>query len=130
MKRWWNPMTLILSHVISSYITFTVVAVVFLVTEPVDFQLFFCLLLAPAVVPFLAILGAAYCLDGRKPSWRFLLFALLYSVVFIARTIYAQRHIRRAHRLEAGLCSNCGYNLAGNTSGVCPECGARVLSRE
>jgi hypothetical protein len=25
-----------------------------------------------------------------------------------------------------GTCVNCGYELAGNVSGVCPECGARV----
>lgn len=26
----------------------------------------------------------------------------------------------------AGHCQNCGYNLTGNTSGVCPECGAQM----
>ena len=25
-----------------------------------------------------------------------------------------------------GQCSNCGYDLTGNVSGVCPECGNRV----
>ncbi len=25
-----------------------------------------------------------------------------------------------------GHCQNCGYNLTGNTSGRCPECGERV----
>lgn len=25
-----------------------------------------------------------------------------------------------------GLCANCGYNLMGNTSGVCPECGTMI----
>jgi len=24
---------------------------------------------------------------------------------------------------SGGLCRGCGYNLTGNTSGVCPECG-------
>ena len=27
-----------------------------------------------------------------------------------------------------GLCKTCGYNLTGNVSGVCPECGKRVRS--
>lgn len=31
---------------------------------------------------------------------------------------------RRARRLRLGLCLRCGYDLTGNTSGVCPECGA------
>ena len=36
---------------------------------------------------------------------------------------------RRRPRLrrERGLCCRCGYNLAGNTSGVCPECGAAPM---
>ncbi len=26
----------------------------------------------------------------------------------------------------AGCCKGCGYNLTGNTSGVCPECGEKI----
>jgi hypothetical protein len=34
------------------------------------------------------------------------------------------RHSRRvAKRRNIGHCRHCGYNLTGNTSGVCPECG-------
>jgi hypothetical protein len=29
----------------------------------------------------------------------------------------------RAPQGETGLCTNCGYNLTGNESGRCPECG-------
>ncbi|MCB9850954.1 MAG: hypothetical protein H6817_09660 [Phycisphaerales bacterium] len=29
-------------------------------------------------------------------------------------------------RLVPGRCGRCGYDLTGNTTGVCPECGARV----
>lgn len=28
--------------------------------------------------------------------------------------------------IPAGHCTTCGYNLTGNTSGVCPECGSGV----
>lgn len=28
--------------------------------------------------------------------------------------------------MEANLCKKCGYNLTGNTSGVCPECGTTI----
>ena len=31
--------------------------------------------------------------------------------------------LRRWRRKKRGLCLKCGYNLTGNTSGVCPECG-------
>ncbi len=30
------------------------------------------------------------------------------------------------HRRTAGQCLGCGYNLTGNTSGVCPECGLSI----
>jgi len=33
-----------------------------------------------------------------------------------------RRHVLRRRR-SAGLCPVCGYNLTGNVSGVCPECG-------
>lgn len=31
--------------------------------------------------------------------------------------------VRRILRAKRGLCLQCGYNLTGNWSGVCPECG-------
>ncbi|MCH8146427.1 MAG: hypothetical protein IH987_00305 [Planctomycetes bacterium] len=31
--------------------------------------------------------------------------------------------LRRYRRRKRGLCLRCGYNLEGNVSGVCPECG-------
>jgi hypothetical protein len=30
------------------------------------------------------------------------------------------------HRSKEGLCLKCGYDLTGNVSGTCPECGAEV----
>jgi hypothetical protein len=37
--------------------------------------------------------------------------------------------VRRAelleHRRHQGQCPRCGYDLTGNASGVCPECGTR-----
>jgi hypothetical protein len=40
------------------------------------------------------------------------------------------RRFRRGwcERTTAGLCGACGYNLTGNASGVCPECGRAVAS--
>ena len=31
-----------------------------------------------------------------------------------------------ARRRESGCCTTCGYNLTGNVSGICPECGKSV----
>ena len=33
------------------------------------------------------------------------------------------RQNRQHRRLTRGLCVRCGYDLTGNVSGVCPECG-------
>lgn len=38
-----------------------------------------------------------------------------------------QDDVERAVNFE--LCKGCGYNLTGNTSGVCPECGRPVETR-
>ncbi len=35
---------------------------------------------------------------------------------------------RDRRRIPPGHCRKCGYNLTGNVSGVCPECGAEVKS--
>jgi len=33
---------------------------------------------------------------------------------------------RRHRRRKAGLCFECGYDLTGNVSGICPECGTEI----
>jgi hypothetical protein len=37
--------------------------------------------------------------------------------------------VRRRRRRRRGLCERCGYNLLGNTSRVCPECGTTTSSQ-
>ena len=37
-----------------------------------------------------------------------------------------RRRCRIAARARAGRCARCGYDLTGNVSGVCPECGTPV----
>ena len=36
------------------------------------------------------------------------------------------RAISRIERPSMPQCQACGYNLTGNLSGICPECGARI----
>jgi hypothetical protein len=57
------------------------------------------------VVPQLAIVGA--------------LAILPLAMVVKRRRMHALRRI--------GCCGQCGYNLTGNVSGVCPECGTAIL---
>jgi hypothetical protein len=35
----------------------------------------------------------------------------------------------RRHRISLGKCAACSYDLTGNTSGVCPECGRPVAGK-
>ncbi len=57
----------------------------------------------------------------RLPLWLLLVLFALYPIVALIRGPY-----RRYRRRRKGLCVKCGYNLMGNVSGVCPECGERL----
>ena len=49
-----------------------------------------------------------------------LLFGIYPTIAFICGPL------RRIRRRKRGLCPWCGYDLTGNTSGVCPECAAKI----
>lgn len=40
--------------------------------------------------------------------------------------VFIHGSLRRRRRRRKGLCAQCGYNLTGNVSGVCPECGSET----
>ena len=54
------------------------------------------------------------------PFWFPVLLLAAYPTLVLIKTI--RRRLRHKH----GHCSKCGYNLTGNVSGTCPECGAGV----
>ena len=54
----------------------------------------------------------------RMPDWLLPGLLLLYPVYAVFRGPMLQRK-----RKKSRLCENCGYDLTGNVSGVCPECG-------
>ncbi len=47
------------------------------------------------------------------------------SILIALRIRSARDNQRQSDRLA---CSQCGYNLTGNTSGICPECGTPTTS--
>lgn len=57
----------------------------------------------------------------RLPCWLLLVLCIAYLGIAFVRG-----SIRRWRRTRPGLCTSCGYNLTGNISGVCPECGANT----
>jgi hypothetical protein len=61
---------------------------------------------------------AMVCDDGVKiPAWFIVLLTAILPLWWV-RTI--------RHKSKGPGCLVCGYNLTGNTSGVCPECGTPV----
>ena len=62
-------------------------------------------------------------LDGWNmlaiPLW------LPFGLTFVPATILFIRYRRRT---TEGHCQKCGYDLTGNPSGVCPECGSKIES--
>jgi uncharacterized paraquat-inducible protein A len=60
------------------------------------------------------------------------IFACVWFVVIGSIWLIANRRTDnqklKARRQKLGLCTYCGYNLAGNRSGVCPECGTKVVA--
>ena len=49
--------------------------------------------------------------------------SLAFAARFFIRAI-KDRTDTRGYRLRHGLCLACGYDLTGNVSGTCPECGS------
>jgi hypothetical protein len=57
------------------------------------------------------------------PFWRGVAADSAFYAVAWAALFYPVGAIRRRLRRRTGDCRRCGYNLSGNTTGVCPECG-------
>ena len=55
-----------------------------------------------------------------------LLLAIYPTIAFIRFIHFIRGPLRCRRRRKRGMCLSCGYNLTGNTSGVCPECAAKV----
>jgi len=51
------------------------------------------------------------------------IFALILSVRGWSAWFAARPWSKRSRRLARGHCPGCGYDLSGNTTGICPECG-------
>ncbi len=73
---------------------------------------------------FLAPAGKALIVRGAcLPLWLIMLLLAGYPAV-----VFIYRPFRRLRRARKGLCLSCGYDLMGNESGVCPECGRTATS--
>ena len=66
----------------------------------------------------------AWHLDFRVPAWFLVLLSVAPTTLKIARMWSSRR------QLGSHSCVGCGYNLTGNVSGVCPECGTSIGDRD
>jgi len=69
-----------------------------------------------------ALMGASDRLYTLAVVWTIAQFLLL--VLRISNRVAAI--VKRGRRVRRGLCGACGYNLTGNVSGICPECGTMI----
>ena len=75
----------------------------------------------------LAIYRAATRSEVRWMKQSPLLMAGAVAVLPLTWTFVKGRHwIVQRKRMRTDSCPACGYNLTGNTSGVCPECGKLI----
>lgn len=56
--------------------------------------------------------------DFCAPLW-----AAIPATAFLPLLVFVRGPLRRKRRRKRGLCEGCGYDLRGNVSGVCSECG-------
>jgi hypothetical protein len=61
-------------------------------------------------------------------SWAFVLLPVAIGAILTVAIRVVDRRLSRF--APPGHCSTCGYNLTGNVSGVCPECGTSVQATE
>lgn len=55
-----------------------------------------------------------------------ILIVFLGPVIGVLIAALLMKRIDRDHAYPPGTCRSCGYNLTGNVSGRCPECGQEI----
>lgn len=63
----------------------------------------------------------------NPPTWTSMVVIPLWIPVFVMALPTGWLWLRR--RRSTGGCTNCGYDLTGNISGTCPECGRAIAAK-
>lgn len=85
----------------------------------------------PQVYVSLGLLGRLVFTSGpRGGKWRYIgvtvpLWTIVALLFLHPAVAFIRGPLRRRRRHRRNQCVTCGYDRTGNTSGVCPECGAR-----
>ena len=59
-------------------------------------------------------------------GWIAIVAILSFGLLWIPTLIYLNKKVKRRLRDIHSLCRHCEYNLTGNISGICPECGKEI----
>jgi hypothetical protein len=67
----------------------------------------------------------------KNPHWEGCVFVATFIIMVLPSSLFLRRRYRRSLRIElfsigVPICIHCGYDLTGNTSGICPECGTPI----
>jgi hypothetical protein len=79
------------------------------------------MLLSPIGIPFYLI--GLWLTGGFHVQIWTLIFLGFWNMWTIPKYLRSERKAVASHRAATGLCVNCGYDLRGNITFICPECG-------
>ncbi len=84
--------------------------------------------LGAALTGFLAGLLEMLLFGGGLDVWALVIAALLLGAAYATLRLWRteQRSMTAIRRRRSGQCATCGYDLTGNISGICPECGKSI----
>ena len=73
--------------------------------------------------PAMELLSDLLRATGAPRGFAKLVMLTICLLVLMMASAWLGRIVGRKCRVPTGHCANCGYNLTGNVSGICPECG-------
>ena len=84
------------------------------------------LLLATSILYTAYWLGSCYVHESRGSLFGDNMCSWQIPMILISLVVLVIANLRASSRREFPFCPSCGYNLTGNISGTCPECGNPV----
>jgi hypothetical protein len=76
-------------------------------------------IVACAVLPIVAF-WTVVVMNAVYPWWWSI------AIYYYNHAVYQLKYGRILRRMDNGLCPHCAYNLRGNTTGICSECGEEI----